>query len=156
MGYKEVSQGLFPEGDVNPYEWKLSSTEDSQFHSENLIHQTNSGIRMRSKSEVMIGTALERRNIPYKYEEQIKCGRYMLVPDFEILHPELHRIVYLEHFGMLDNPQYARRSLEKLQLYAQNGIVLGYNLFITYESKDAPLTTADINKVIDEIMALEF
>lgn len=147
---------IFLEGDVNPAEWKNTLNGESTFHPENLIHQTPGGVRMRSKSEVLIGTMLERRGILYKYEVQIECSSHRYSPDFEILHPELNRLVYLEHLGLIDNPDYVSRNLEKLKDYARNGIILGYNLFLTYETKEYPLTIMEINKVIDEILALEY
>ena len=147
---------IFLEGDVNPADWKSTLNEVSSFYPERLIHQTPGGIRMRSKSEVLIGTMLERRGILYKYEVQIECSGRRYSPDFEILHPEHNRLVYLEHLGLIDQPDYVLRNLEKLKDYARNGIILGYNLFFTYETREHPLTVMEINKVIDEILALEF
>lgn len=145
---------IFLQGDVNPEEWELSILEDNTFYSEQLLHQTPEGILMRSKSEVLIGTQLERRNIPYHYEPSIQCGVRKYSPDFEILHPILRRRIYLEHLGLIDDPDYIIKNLEKLKDYARSGIVLGFNLFFTYETRKQPLTISAINKIIDEIMAL--
>lgn len=145
---------IFLQGDVNPESWNNLFEEYNSLYSEHLIHQTPGGILMRSKSEVLIGTQLEMREIPYHYEPLIKCGGRQYCPDFEILHPILRRKIYLEHLGLIEDPVYTIKNLEKLKDYAKSGIVLGYNLFFTYETRQQPLTITTINKTIDEILAL--
>ncbi len=146
---------IFLAGDVNPEEWLYGEWEQNNFHSDKLIHRTPAGIEMRSKSEVLIGSQLERLNIPYHYEPIIEIEGKLYAPDFEMLHPVLRRLIYLEHFGMVDDPVYMAKNLEKLKDYSKAGIVLGHNLFFTYETKQNPLTISAINKVIDEILSME-
>ena len=147
---------IFLRGDVNPADWHAGDYEMNSFHSENLIHRTPAGVLMRSKSEVLIGSQLERRGIPYHYEPVIECGDKLYSPDIEILHPRLTRLVYWEHFGMADDPVYTEKMLKKLKDYGKAGIVPGYNLFYTYETRAHPLTITAINEVIDEILDLQY
>ena len=48
------------------------------------------------------------------------------------------------------NPKYAQNCIAKLQSYTAHGILPGINLITTYESKDKPLTSETIDRVIAE------
>ena len=54
-----------------------------------------------------------------------------------------------EHFGMIDNSDYANQCLKKLELYAANGIFPGNNLLITMESSTRPLREHYLNLIIE-------
>ena len=53
-----------------------------------------------------------------------------------------------EHFGMMDDPDYAARATEKLELYAENGFFPGKNLIITMETPAKPLSSKLLKSVI--------
>jgi len=54
-----------------------------------------------------------------KQEEQLQ------EPDFTTLNKRTRVQRYHEHFGKMDDPQYARKALEKIRLYENNGIFVG-------------------------------
>jgi len=116
---------------------------------ENLIHKSLSTNIVRSKSEAMIDTALFQHNIPFRYECLLQLNELYLYPDFTIMHPITNKIYYWEHFGMMDNPIYAKKTFSKLQIYNSNNITPSINLITTYETKDAPLDIYHIEKIID-------
>jgi len=96
---------------------------------------TDKGECVRSKSELFIANKLFSMNIPYKYEYPLLLeSGAMIYPDFTILDIPRRRDLYLEHFGMMDDPEYCEKALRKIDEYARNGIFLGDKLFLTLES----------------------
>jgi len=89
----------------------------------NLIHQTERGELVRSKSEVIIADHLHRRRINYRYEEQLKLGEDVRIPDFTFEDDDSGIIYYWEHCGMLFDANYAKRWEEKKALYRKHGIL---------------------------------
>ena len=114
-----------------------------------LVHITAKGERVRSKSEELIANQLFARKIPYKYECPVVIfnGEYRY-PDFTILSPVTHDIVYWEHLGMMDSSEYVSANMKKLKDYEQSGIYLGKELLVTVESKSMPINTKSIDEFI--------
>ena len=71
-----------------------------------------------------------------------------LHPDFYCLNLRTRQEFAWEHFGMMDDPQYAASATEKLGLYAENGFVPGKNLIITMETSAKPLSSKLLKSVI--------
>ncbi len=113
---------------------------------------TKKGDLVRSKSEAIIADILYDLGIPYKYEAPItlKNGQ-VKYPDFTILDIKTRSEFYFEHFGMMDVAQYRCTNLEKINLYAHNGIFLGKNLIATFETDDNPLDINGIRKMLIEL-----
>lgn len=114
---------------------------------------TEKGEIVRSKTEKMIADKLYLRNIPYKYEEGMRLGRNgMVFPDFTMLNKRTRREYYLEHFGMMDNPEYCKLAIEKIEMYEENGIHLGERLFATFESSLKSVNLKMIDNLLDRIL----
>lgn len=108
---------------------------------------TTGGVRVRSKSEVIIGEALERHNIPYRYEYPVyQDGVLMAAPDFNCLNVRLRKDYYWEHLGILDDEVYADNNVRKLNKYTLNPDFDESRLILTTETKRHPLNT----KVVEE------
>lgn len=131
-------------------EWMNSPYKQSEKYSENLIHKTTSGNRLRSKSEAMIQMILKKYHIPFRYECALQVGDTIFYPDFTIRHPRTGEEYYWENFGKMDDEKYARNTGGKLQMYIANGITPGVKLITTYETKNKPLTTETIENLISE------
>lgn len=98
---------------------------------------TDRGERVRSKSEKIIADKLNSMNIPYRYEYPLKLSGFGIVyPDFTILNLRTRKEYYLEHFGRMDDPDYAGKTVQKLETYQRNGIYPGEKLLITYETSE--------------------
>ena len=108
-------------------EWVNASYTNNPKEPQKLIHKTIPGILVRSKSEALIINALFEHKIPFRYEcllhkyekplELTVHGRRVtFYPDFTVMNSRTGRIYYLEHFGMMDNENYAHNVYSKLQL----------------------------------------
>lgn len=142
-----LNQNFIPKSQFHN-EWKNALYSRNINHPENLIHKSLSTNLVRSKSESMIDTALFQHSIPYRYECLLQLGDLSFYPDFTILHPITEQIYYWEHFGMMDNPVYAKNAFSKLHVYSSNNIIPSINLITTYETQNAPLNIYQIQEII--------
>lgn len=132
-------------------EWLAESYEKNTKYPEFLIHKSISGNLLRSKSEALIDMLLFTNKIPFRYECALHLNDLTFFPDFTILHPKTGQIYYWEHFGMMDNPGYSQKTFEKLQVYAQYGLLPFHQLITTFETKDTPLNTDTVQNIIQNI-----
>ena len=58
----------------------------------------------------------------------------------------------MEHFGMMDNPEYCNKAIKKLEDYAKNGIYQGKNLLVTYETSQYPLNMKVVENMLREFV----
>ncbi len=114
---------------------------------------TRSGVRVRSKSEVLIADALEAAGVPYKYERPLNLGGYNPVyPDFTVLNKHTRAEYYWEHFGGMDDAEYREGMVHKLNSYVLAGIFPGEQLLTTYETSETPLDTRVIRGLIEKYL----
>lgn len=112
---------------------------------------TERGEMVRSKSEKIIADKLNSLNLAYRYEYPLVLGDITLYPDFTILKMPERKVVYLEHFGLMDEGNYAMNAIQKLRTYEKNEIYLGINLFITYETQKNPLNIRGLDGMLKSI-----
>lgn len=132
----------------NTDEWQSGDYERNTMYPEQLAFMTQSGLTVRSKSELVIAGYLESYNIPFRYEAQLNIGSHNYYPDFTILSPQDNRIIYWEHFGMVENEDYELAMNKKLKSYKDNGITQWDNLIVTFETKSNPFNAPKIQKII--------
>ncbi len=134
-------------------EWKEKSYIQSRYREEEKKYEARNGEKVRSKSEAILADTLCELGIPYRYEQvlKLKSGQ-VRYPDFTLLKVRTREEFYLEHFGMLDEDEYRRHNLQKLDEYRDNGIYPGKNLLITYETADSPLDIIGIKKMLKELL----
>lgn len=117
---------------------------------------TSDGIRVRSKSELLIADELTRYGVPYKYECPLELfdggQKKVFRPDFKALNCRTCKEFILEHLGMMDNTGYYNTNLKKLDIYERNGYLLGVNLLIFHETSDTPLNISAVRKYIEEYL----
>ena len=127
------------------------------FTPENKNFRTVKDEIVRSKSEILIADTLNRMNIPYHYEFPIKLLREdgtktTFHPDFLCLNRRTRKEFLWEHFGRMDDAEYATQTVSKLNLFAHNGIFPGKNLITTMETVTQPLNTQQIKKLAEEFL----
>lgn len=120
--------------------WSKIEYKKGGFHGENTIYDTNNGIKVRSKSEVIIANVLEEMGVAFRYEYQVKLKQFSVYPDFYCLRVRDRKEIIWEHFGMMDDIEYETKALEKIKNYQESGYKLGENLIFTFETKEMPLT----------------
>ena len=64
-----------------------------------------------------------------------------MVPDFKIFNVRTKKEYYLEHFGMMDDYEYAK-----------NEIYPGEKLLITLEASDSPLNMIILEKMVNKYL----
>ena len=113
--YTELSEGR--KGHVKPYvlsdeqyveQWLGVQYTGKEFFDDMPVIMTERGERVRSKSEKIIADKLFAMGIPYRYEYPVHLRGYGTVyPDFTLLNVRERKECYLEHFGMMDDPEYS-------------------------------------------------
>jgi len=131
-------------------QWLSQEYVHNTTYPENLKVENSKGIKMRSKSEVLISNILDEYNIPYLYEKPLRLGNYRTVsPDFTLLDMRDRSEVYLEHLGMIDNEEYLAKNLDKINEYIENGYFLGSKLLISYETSKEPLNIKKVRAMLE-------
>lgn len=146
---------------ADPLPREVSIGAQQRFLEEGLIHRTERGDLVRSKSEVIIADKLFARGVEYTYEKplQLPKGR-VRYPDFTITDHARGATFFWEHLGMLDNPGYMERWQRKLNEYLEAGIKpheagggpLG-TLIITRDDANGGIDSLMITRLIDEVLA---
>ncbi len=91
-----------------------------------------------------------KENVPYRYECPIRLmGSGTVYPGFTVLNKRLRKEYIWEHFGMMDDPEYAEKAVRKTNLYQRNGYFPGENLILTYETSVTPVNTQDLKRIIE-------
>lgn len=133
--------------------WQKVEYQGKPFFPESTVIYTEKGEKVRSKSEKIIADKLFSMGIPYRYEYPVWVrmsdgNRRKFHPDFTILDTTYRREILLEHFGIMDDPEYAGNAVEKMNLYAANGFYSGQNIIFTFETAEAPLDMRIFEKMI--------
>lgn len=82
------------------------------------VHQTVSGVMVRSKSEVIIANLLTEHQVPFEYEQRLRAGGQQFSPDFTITW--MGQAYYWEHLGRLDLEDYRQNWAIKKRWYDEH------------------------------------
>jgi hypothetical protein len=143
----------------DPLPREVSVGAQQRFLEDGLIHRTERGDLVRSKSELVIADKLYARRIEYAYEQPlILPGGRVRYPDFTITDHARGTTFYWEHLGLLDDPNYRARWEKKRLEYSEAGIrswkegggATGM-LIETRDNLGGGLDSALIAKLIDEL-----
>ena len=113
---------------------------------------TERGEIVRSKSEKMIADKLYLKKIPYVYEAKVILDNKIIFPDFILLNVSIRKEYYFEHFGMMDDEQYCKKALEKIDFYKKNGIYLGDRLLASFESGTKPISMDVVEGLLNRFL----
>lgn len=139
------------DGDAYAKIWENVKYNGKPFSDDSIRIITEKGERVRSKSEKIIADKLYMMNIPYRYECPLHMKSYgTIYPDFTLLDSRTHKEIILEHFGMMDLPEYANKAIKKIHIYEKNGYYLGRDLLATFETSTVPVDM----KAFEEMISL--
>ena len=135
--------------DVFLKKWENVQYEGKPFPDGCPEYLTNRDERVRSKSEIVIANELAINAVPYRYEFPLQLPGFGTVyPDFTILNVKTRTEIIWEHFGRMDDPEYADKAVRKMALYNLNGYSQRDRLIITEETKNSPINIRQIRKLI--------
>ena len=145
---------------VDPLPREVTFEGRSKFLEDGLIHRTERGDLVRSKSELVIADKLHARGIDYAYEQPLVLpGGRTRYPDFTIVDDASGVTYYWEHLGLLHHPGYRSRWEAKRAEYFAAGIRLpgdgGDSERVLIETHDEPgggLDAAGIAALIDSVI----
>lgn len=145
---------------IDPMPRKVFVGTRQCFLEEGLIHRTERGDLVRSKSELVIADKLFSRGIDYAYEKPLVLPNgNVRYPDFTIADDARGVTFYWEHLGLLDDPAYRARWARKKAEYASAGILETDggggdhgSLIITRDNPGGGLDAAAIATTIDALL----
>ena len=130
-------------------DWKKSDYIRNKKYPEGLIYTTVvPELTVRSKAEADIVSRLEFFGVPYHYEELVLINNAYYAIDFTCRHIQTGMIWYWDHRGMMDNPDYIRKTISCESAYLNAGIIQGINLIVTTETKNNPLDLQWVDELI--------
>lgn len=145
---------------VEPLPAEVRVGKETRFLEQGLIHRTERGDLVRSKSELVIADKLQARKIQYAYEQPLNLpdGR-VRYPDFTIADHARGLTFYWEHLGMLDDPNYRTRWERKRAEYISAGIKpwqqgggAAGTLIETRDDPNGGLDASEIASIITEVV----
>lgn len=140
---------------TNLFQGVLRRVESEVPYAENLIHRTEKGHLVRSKSELVIANMLFQSGVEYEYERvldgEVEPGR--LRPDFSFVTADGDLILW-EHLGMMAREDYRKGWQWKKAWYEANGFSVGRTLFTSQDDDRGGLDSASIRSNVDAIKTL--
>lgn len=131
-------------------QWLSVEYKHKPFASDYNEYFTPNGLQVRSKSEIIIATILDKFKIPYRYEYPITLSGLTVHPDFYCLNTRTRNEFIWEHFGMMDNMEYSVKATEKIHRYEQYGYFAGKNMIATFETSSLPINSKTIEQIVKQ------
>ena len=75
-------------------------------------------------------------------------------PDFTVLRMKDRKILYWEHLGMMDDSEYMRNAVRKIESYEESGLYPGKDLILSHETIRKPLNTKMIEKIVEKYILI--
>ncbi len=113
---------------------------------------TQNGEYVRSKSEKILADTYWYNGILYVYEYPLMLEDGWVFSDFKLLNLRLRKTVYQEHFGRMDDPDYAEAAVQKIQRYERSGYHMGDQIIYTMETSGNPLNMKDVERMIRQYL----
>ena len=137
----------------NLQKWFAAPYQGKEFQEGAPMILTENGERVRSKSEKILADYFYHAGISYKYEHPIFLKGFGVVyPDFTFLSRKTGEEIYWEHDGRMDDPEYARKAIRKIETYEKNGIFPGQKLILTFETLQDGLDMKVVESLVKEYL----
>jgi ATP-dependent exoDNAse (exonuclease V) alpha subunit len=140
---------------TNLFQGAVRETATEVPYAHHLIHRTEKGHMVRSKSELVIANMLYRMGVEYEYERLFEGinlpGKRR--PDFSFVDPSGDLILW-EHLGMMTRDDYRRDWERKREWYGKNDFSINKNLFTTEDDEYGGLDSTSVRKVAEGIKSM--
>lgn len=153
----EKRQGL-----VNPYvmpteeyvrRWNAVEYDMFTGYPQGKRYVTNTGVDVRSKSEMMIGNLLTDLGYSYRYEMPVDLPiGVQEYPDFMILDHYTREVILYEHFGRMDEESYRTRNLRKINYYLECGYRVGIDFMFSFESDTVAFNYRNVERTLTDFL----
>ncbi|MBR4019786.1 MAG: hypothetical protein IKI99_00575 [Firmicutes bacterium] len=127
--------------------WTSIEAQQNTYHDEHRVHTWN-GIRFASKSEMLIAMALTSYGIEFKYESKMYVNGRYIYPDFVIKRPKDDKIFIWEHFGKMQEDDYRRKNINRIEEFHQVGYYLWDNFIASFDLGKNSINMDYIDKII--------
>jgi hypothetical protein len=149
---RKLVQPLLVTDEISAALWESTAYVHGTSFPEHKIYPTKKGDLVRSKSEAFIADTYYEMGIPYRYEQVIVFpDGSELDPDFTVWDKKNRKEIYHEHCGLMDDPGYRRRFLQKIDIYRKHGIYTGRNLILTFEGEGIALNMREVRTMLGEL-----
>lgn len=148
LGKRELIQSHYISDGAYIKKWTEQKYIGLPFKEDYPEYYTRQGLRVRSKSEVIIADILEEKGIPFLYEKPLRLKKRTVHPDFTLLNIKERKEVFWEHFGMMDDMEYRDEALLKIREYEANGFYQYDSVIWTFESAKHPVNTREIRNMV--------
>lgn len=132
LSSEEIEACCFPKPG---HEWENEPYEKLAYRTGELKHITSRGLRVRSKSELLIAETLYRYDLPFRYEQVYRSGSISVSADFTIRRAD-SKVFIWEHEGLINRRSYIEWQRKKAELYASIGFYPWDNMIVTYDTED--------------------
>lgn len=158
--YRELHQlrkslvcAVFQSDEEYVQDWIHVKYDKKAFADDCFEYYSDAGERVRSKSEIIIANKLLKMGVPYRYEYPITfMSGHKVHPDFYCLNIRTRKEFAWEHFGMMDNEEYANNAVRKIEEYEKNGYWIGKNLITTFETLGKPINVNILERMIQQYL----
>lgn len=145
--YPELSAGIYADR-ADHEKWKNALHSIDGFHPESLRAIDLHGRKRRSNPEIYIASRLDHYGLTYRHDCPTGIPGLYRIPDFQILRPRDLRVIFWEHFGMMDDIEYRIDYKQKLSEYEAHGIVPWDNLITTFNTANGGIDAQKIEAAI--------
>lgn len=152
-GRKKFVNPIVPTNQMRVEKWLEKHKGGENTFGEATEFKTLRGEYVRSKSEKILADYFYANQIPYQYEPRFELDDFRnKYPDFVLYNLRKRKTIYWEHLGKVDDATYVIRNMSKLMDYEKSGLLLGDNLIITLETRERPLNTELVEKIVGKFL----
>lgn len=150
-GKKELIDPHYLSDEAYLRKWRDQTYAKMDFDEKAPEYYTRQGIRVRSKSEILIADILDEMSVPFLYEKPLLLSSGIYHPDFTLLNIKERKEVYWEHFGMMDDMDYRNNAFKKIRKYEASGLFCPDSFIWTMETGRFPLDTKNLRRMVKEM-----
>ena len=112
------------------------------------IYITSDGVHVRSRIELILYEIFLSHGLKVIYEPEIMIDGQVWHPDFALIRERDGAVILWEHYGMMDDPDYRKQTLWKVNRYCTNGYLPFHNFVCTFGYRDSSIDVSHVNDIL--------